>query len=764
MSTTTLNLPYKRFVAQVSTGAPRSKSTWQALMAENLEALKACPWREAVDGPVALADHDFTRASHFSDACDAFKMTGNYDSSAMTEVAYAGMAAYRFKVPASALAEGAAVPVSSIALPLARDRFLKGGLRVACELTSRAAPSTDWNTVRGGESPAASAVLAQSAANLLAGTAGAETVSADLSSAASGNPSAYLWIYVSLEDYTDRWEMYSAREQRLYAIEGSGMLVGDAAEVTFAGAVTPGEGPAVLLEGGSSPTWLQPLPTVNVGAVAPVVTESDAGSPTPMAATMTISGTSGPVSFVATLSLYGDDPGNVSGSIVCTGPRHATSTSSQDGETVTEEGTMLGVTTGSGTSAKTYLHYISSIVGYRTAQSYSAFLHVYIELPTFEAADAARGLYTVTSADAKWFSYLGGDQSAHPNVTANTSTGGSAGAYMGTYGSVSDVVQLYDVPATTSEELVGEEYFDPSANLRLGDETVSKYGMAAAIGDFSHAVATFEQGDQPPDGELLGRLARMSRANVGGMLYLHPESGALADELDVLRPVPRFFRAETAPSDQTSCQPGLSVWYSRPDASTVASGIVQRDAPTWEGVVSDPAFLQLALLALRAPSAFASRIVLGNVGQAAVHNGFVLRFVAWRCPAEQWDGSNGFAMAAMASMPSVYRSDGPSEVSWSVDCTGALLRFGVRNMTAERVGVSQTVTGDIAATAQIAIPLVAPVGAGDVVLIAPEVLGFADGRGTASVHFGRQDDPSQGTPGWARYEHNLGWFPRVTGE
>ena len=764
MSTTTLNLPYKRFVAQVSTGAPRSKSTWQALMAENLEALKACPWREAVDGPVALADHDFTRASHFSDACDAFKMTGNYDSSAMTEVAYAGMAAYRFKVPASALAEGAAVPVSSIALPLARDRFLKGGLRVACELTSRAAPSTDWNTVRGGESPAASAVLAQSAANLLAGTAGAETVSADLSSAASGNPSAYLWIYVSLEDYTDRWEMYSAREQRLYAIEGSGMLVGDAAEVTFAGAVTPDDGPAVLLEGGSSPTWLQPLPTVNVGAVAPVVTESDAGSPTPMAATMTISGTSGPVSFVATLSLYGDDPGNVSGSIVCTGPRHATSTSSQDGETVTEEGTMLGVTTGSGTSAKTYLHYISSIVGYRTAQSYSAFLHVYIELPTFEAADAARGLYTVTSADAKWFSYLGGDQSAHPNVTANTSTGGSAGAYMGTYGSVSDVVQLYDVPATTSEELVGEEYFDPSANLRLGDETVSKYGMAAAIGDFSHAVATFEQGDQPPDGELLGRLARMSRANVGGMLYLHPESGALADELDVLRPVPRFFRAETAPSDQTSCQPGLSVWYSRPDASTVASGIVQRDAPTWEGVVSDPAFLQLALLALRAPSAFASRIVLGNVGQAAVHNGFVLRFVAWRCPAEQWDGSNGFAMAAMASMPSVYRSDGPSEVSWSVDCTGALLRFGVRNMTAERVGVSQTVTGDIAATAQIAIPLVAPVGAGDVVLIAPEVLGFADGTGAASVHFGRQDDPSQGTPGWARYEHNLGWFPRVTGE
>lgn len=756
---TTLNLPYRRFVAQVSTGAPRPKSTYLSLMTENLEALKACPWREASDVPVALVDHDFTRASHLSDAHDAFKMTGAWDAKTEEEVAFAGMAAYRFAIPASA----ASVAISSVTLPISRDRFLKGGVHVAAVLDNSATPSADWSVVTG---QGASAHLANSAANIVASRPadGALTItSTDLASLATTGKD-YLWIYVTLEDYTDWWDKYSATEARQYAIEGSGMLVGDAAEVTFAGAVTPDEGPAVLLEGGSSPTWLQPLPTVNVGAVAPVVTESDAGSPTPMAATMTISGTSGPVSFVATLSLYGDDPGNVSGSIVCTGPRHATSTSSQDGETVTEEGTMLGVTTGSGTSAKTYLHYISSIVGYRTAQSYSAFLHVYIELPTFEAADAARGLYTVTSADAKWFSYLGGDQSAHPNVTANTSTGGSAGAYMGTYGSVSDVVQLYDVPATTSEELVGEEYFDPSANLRLGDETVSKYGMAAAIGDFSHAVATFEQGDQPPDGELLGRLARMSRANVGGMLYLHPESGALADELDVLRPVPRFFRAETAPSDQTSCQPGLSVWYSRPDASTVASGIVQRDAPTWEGVVSDPAFLQLALLALRAPSAFASRIVLGNVGQAAVHNGFVLRFVAWRCPAEQWDGSNGFAMAAMASMPSVYRSDGPSEVSWSVDCTGALLRFGVRNMTAERVGVSQTVTGDIAATAQIAIPLVAPVGAGDVVLIAPEVLGFADGRGTASVHFGRQDDPSQGTPGWARYARNLGWFPRVTGE
>ena len=69
-----------------------------------------------------------------------------------------------------------------------------------------------------------------------------------------------------------------------------------------------------------------------------------------------------------------------------------------------------------------------------------------------------------------------------------------------------------------------------------------------------------------------------------------------------------------------------------------------------------------------------------------------------------------------------------------------------------------------AASAEIEIPIASPVGEGDVVLIAPVVLGFADGAGGASKWFGRPSDPSLGTAGWARYEHNLGWFPKVTGE
>ena len=107
-------------------------------------------------------------------------------------------------------------------------------------------------------------------------------------------------------------------------------------------------------------------------------------------------------------------------------------------------------------------------------------------------------------------------------------------------------------------------------------------------------------------------------------------------------------------------------------------------------------------------------------------------------------------------------------MSWQVDCSGLLMPLGTRTMTARRIGVSEVVDGDIEANARIEIPLDGKVGEGDVVLIAPEVLGFKTGTvgSTASVHFGRQSTPSASANGgaWARYAQDLGWFPQVTGE
>ena len=857
---TTLNLPYKRFVAQVSTGAPRPKSTYLSLMTENLEALKACPWREASDIPVALVDHDFTKASHLSDAHDAFKMTGAWNADTEEEVAFAGMAAYRFAIPASA----ASVAISSVTLPISRDRFLLGGVHVAAVLDNSATPSDDWAVVTG---QGASAYLANDAANIVSSRPadGALTITSDDLASLATTGRAYLWIYVTLEDYTDWWDKYSATEARQYAIEGSGMLVGDATEVTFAGTVTPDEGPAVLLAGGASPTWLQPLPTVNVGDEPPPVSPgaeqvdtfftASVSTRTPLESVWTITGSTGHVSFEAFVRFRGEQ--YVGGHVRCVGPdfHKADINATPEVPWATDEVEEIGDLVERESGSTLFLAFDSAMVGGYVPSSGTSFytpygFHFRLVLPVaFSAIADGDGYYRISSPKALWFEasmavralsldswgtsnyrtegkvetaeriyeiglayYMlrmaGGapnkmDICDSPNESAGRGlasvVSGDSSPWTVTVGgqaftvTVSGrAVTLAESPSgqswnfTLSEELAGQDYFDPAVRLFIpgegANEAVADYGMASVVGDFSHAVATFEAGLQPPHAEVLGRLVRMSRAATGGMLYLHPERGALADELDVLRPVPRFWCASADPTGQTDCQPGLSVWYSRPTttennvttASAADLGIVQRAAPGKEGVVSNPAFLQLVLLALRAPSAFGTRLVLQNFKPdttmpttnvaTAVTNHFKLRFVAWRSPAEQWDGSNAFAMAAMASMPSIYRADGPASVAWSVDCTGSLLRFSTRHMSAERIGVSKTIIGDIAASAVIEIPSASHVGEGDVVLIAPEVLGFADGAGGDSKWFGRPSDPSLGTAGWARYAHNLGWFPKVTGE
>ena len=124
---TTITLPFRRFVARVDTGSPEAKASYKALAQRNALALEECPWGEATGKTVkaSLVEHDFT-ATFTDEKYDAFLMTGSYDSSANTEIAYAGMVAYRFALPQAYLA-GSATLVSA-SLMLARDRFLLPGL------------------------------------------------------------------------------------------------------------------------------------------------------------------------------------------------------------------------------------------------------------------------------------------------------------------------------------------------------------------------------------------------------------------------------------------------------------------------------------------------------------------------------------------------------------------------------------------------------------------------------------------------------------
>ena len=781
-ATTTHNLPYRRFVAQVSTGAPRPKSTYLSLMAENLEALKACPWHEVSDVPVALVNHDFTKAIHLSDAYDAYKMTGAWNAADQTETAFAGMAAYRFTIPTAA----ASVAISSISLPISRDRFLKGGVHVAAVRSSSATPSTDWSTVTGA---GASAYLANTAANIVA----TQPADGALTIETPAGTGGYLWIYITLEDYTDWWDKYSATEARQYAIEGSAMLVGGSTAVTFASAVEPDADPAVLLSGGSSPTWLQPLPTVTVGSAAPSVPAGD-----PLVETFFSSQkrTRSSLEDSVRVELR---TGQISGTYLVINVKGMNvSSMTWAGNALTKTGTSTwsgsfasgsytanvsvtaNVLADSDDDSMARLTWNGSILRNNQSGSTSGNYRyqAYSWDPWYMMLQLTNGVPTDVDQcdDADIATRRGKEVSITGDSSPWTVTVGATAFTVTKSGSTVTMKrnsnqEIYGV-WTSAYSASEQTFFDASVRLYLPGTTangsVANYGLAAVAGDFSHAVATFEQGTQPTNAELLGRLARMSRETSGAMAYLHPAAGAIADELDVLRPVPRFFRVQSGSEPaQTTCQPGLSAWYYRPSTgSTVSQGLAYRDAVTSIVATARPVFLQLALLALRAPRAFGNRIVLANGSGSAIGNGFALRFVAWRSPAGLWDRSTSFALSVMASMPSIYRSDGDGSLSWQVDCSGALAPFGSRTVSATRIGASEVVSGNIADGAEIGIVLSEAVAEGDVVLIAPEVVGFADGAGGASVTFGRQANPATATSfgAWARYTADLGWFPTVTGE
>ena len=662
--------------------------------------------------------------------------------------------------------------------------------------------------------------LAQSAAYLLAGSPGADTVTIAVPSG-SGNPAAYLWVYVSLADYTDHWTMYSPTEQRLYAIEGSAMLAGPAAAVTFAGEVTPDGDGVVLLEGGSSPTWLQPLPTQNVGTTPPAVPDAEpfveSFFTSQQTRTDAVEGTI-PVNF-STTSWTGTATLHYMGQTIT---RITLDYQSNDGGASASGYTFQRMTSGgnvyyyrfsshtttNGSGDTVYLGVVISQISITTKDALSSIFNFQIL-----AADSPQnnlyngGIITSGTVDTRLLSYLKQtsevlsyyvmlqlsdgvpsdadlcdtpDESGRRNLEATIT--GDASPWTVTVDGTAYTVTKSGQTVTMKQgtTTVGTwqsaysgamTFFDAAVALRLpgeaANDAVRDYGLAPVAGDFSHAVATFEMGTQPSEAEMLGRLVRMSRGQSGEMSYLHPASGALASEIDMLRPVPRFYRADPAPA-QTTCQPGLSVWYRRP-----ASGSSAARAWAYDGgvvgvvAVAAPAFLQYALLALRAPAAFGRALRLSNAGDA-VANAFALRFVVWRSDASMWDGSDSWGLAAMVTMPSVYQSDGPGSVSWSVDVSGSLMPLGARTATADRIGVSPVMSGAIAAGAEIDIPITVPVAAGDVVLVAPEVVGFADGGAAASATFGRQADPA-GTDAeahgfaWARYPENLGWFPRVVG-
>ena len=267
---TTLNLPFERFVKRVTNGALLSKYSYLAMMAQNAEAIRTAPWRKAETPQNAIsmpvnrvsetdAEYDESGAmvtpptftAFMSDAFDAFQQGGDARKEDATMCGYAGCVAYRFKIPTSA----ASVPLSKVSLLISRDRYCRAGVRVALALSDDAAPSEDWAVVRGTGTGAIVSPSSQSDAdgvaswgflgqpavgNLVSGRAADGTIVFNHSDFAgiAQTGKAYLWVYLTLEDYQSFWTMYNGTDARYYSIEGSAMLVASRASFEFTSDVT----------------------------------------------------------------------------------------------------------------------------------------------------------------------------------------------------------------------------------------------------------------------------------------------------------------------------------------------------------------------------------------------------------------------------------------------------------------------------------------------------------------------------------------------
>lgn len=267
---TTINLPCVRFVKRVTNGALFSKYSYLSMMAQNAAALESAPWRMAgtpireVTMPVNKvsktdAEYDesgvMTKPPSFtaftSEAFDAYQQGGDARKEDGTMCGYSGCVAYRFKLPDDA----SSVPLASVSLLISRDRYCRAGVRVAVDLSNDAQPSDDWAVVRGTgtgaivsehtasdvDGVASWGFLAQSEIGNLVSSRAAESALAFNSSAfpaLATTGKAYVWVYLTLEDYTSYWTLYNAKEPRYYSIEGSARLVASACAFVFASSVS----------------------------------------------------------------------------------------------------------------------------------------------------------------------------------------------------------------------------------------------------------------------------------------------------------------------------------------------------------------------------------------------------------------------------------------------------------------------------------------------------------------------------------------------
>jgi hypothetical protein len=264
-----MQLPYTRFVKQVSNGGSFSRYGYIEMMQRNAAALETAKWHEARCSPdaVSLTVGQITRTdgvanedsgewttkptytTWLDDRYDVFAQAGDGVQRAGTMCGYAGCVAYRFTLPTTARSV-----MQSFTLGVQRDRYLRAGVRISMLASDDASPDGfSWSQIRSGNlvtpsTAAAADIVSVSSWGFLGqpdtpyllasrATEGKWSLGSPTDgtvSAAIDTSKAYLWVFLTLEDPAAFWEMYNGREMRYYYIEGSAKLVPSLCEFTFA--------------------------------------------------------------------------------------------------------------------------------------------------------------------------------------------------------------------------------------------------------------------------------------------------------------------------------------------------------------------------------------------------------------------------------------------------------------------------------------------------------------------------------------------------
>ena len=635
-----------------------------------------------------------------SRACfDAAEWCAEHDA-AKRHRAYAQAAIYRFALPT----EARDVTLESVAVTVTCDPYTPQGARVAAMLTDADDLPTECALVRTMDAHAEGVAPRTAVTN--AGTGAVTwyetTATADLAIGSSGRK--WLLVFIGLEDYRDRngW------------LEGSAMIGGVSAtfsvpvpgwsetapvDLRFDGAAT------VALEGGSSPTWLQPLNMLAaVGSSASAQTLS-----------RTVYQRTSDVNHVWRIDLKAKyDPATRKVSIY---GQPTASYRSVDG---------MGVLSDTGKNAN-------------------------VELSSVKlAADASVGDIEIPAATDVYNLGLTAQISSSQQVKAGSllypyiSEDGDVKVLMfGTSYGVDGITASASHLSPVDFGKIEDEDFsrDASESVRAGTSSDE------ALGDMSWQIATMDvgTGSRTP-GDTFRHILSLSREVGDGVAHDYAfaaQSFPLSD-MDRVTVVPRFARAETVPAGQAAIsQPGLSLWYHKED----------------NGV----SFIQGSLLVLRATS---DGTTLRLTALAPVANtGVSIRLAVWRSSGVAWEGSAGFhtAQQLVKTVGFVDASEA------SVTAPGHQFTDGdfaglppIGGVTADRIGMSSEIAGALSSGDQIEIRLDPAVLTGDVLIIAPVPVGLSPTASGNDAHFGRQSDPSaETTKSWCRYTANLGWYPKI---